>query len=79
MIDPAVIPLETHTPSALVNRLATLLVTHVISQVPKSKMITHFTQPDLERLQVRCHQASRTIQVKYHHEPSLELIIAHYA
>lgn len=42
-------------------------------------MITHFTQPDLERLQVRCHQASRTIQVKYHHEPSLELIIAHYA
>ena len=59
--------------------LGMALVTHVISQVPKSKMITHFTQPDLERLQVRCHQASRTIQVKYHHEPSLELIIAHYA
>lgn len=59
--------------------VGTASVTHVISQVPKSKMITHFTQPDLERLQVRCHQASRTIQVKYHHEPSLELIIAHYA
>lgn len=56
-----------------------LVVAHVISQVPKSRMIHRFSQSELEHLQIHCHQAARTIMVRHQHEPSLELIVAHYA
>jgi hypothetical protein len=47
------------------------LTSYVISQSPKSRMIDHYSQDELERLQGRCHQASQMLQARRYKKPSL--------
>jgi hypothetical protein len=47
------------------------LTSYVISQSPKSRMIEHYSQDELERLQGRCHMASQMLQTRRYKKPSL--------
>lgn len=47
------------------------ITSYVISQSPKSRMIEHYSQSELEKLQNTCYRASQLLQTRRYKEPNL--------